>query len=308
MLFVLAKSLLTPVLLAVCTMVSRRWGDAVGGWLLGLPLASGPVSLFLELQHGPAFAAAAAYSTLFGFVAVAVFCVTYLALAERYSWRTSLAGSVAACLGVAAALSQLHLPLMAAVAVSAVGVATMAGVLGAAEGDATPRRSPSVRGTVARMAIASALVLTITTASGVLGGSASGMLAPMPVLAALMAAAAHRREGSAAVQGLLRGIVLGLWGGVAFFAVVGGLVASMAPGLAYAIALLAAAAVGWTATRVAARRPLLRLQEHLEHAALGRSPHRLDSVAEWVAFSDERRRVDLIALEQAQRRRERAAA
>jgi hypothetical protein len=310
MLFVLAKSLLTPLLLALCTIVSRRWGDVVGGWLLGLPLASGPVSLFLEQQHGAAFAATAAYSTLFGFVAVGAFCVTYLALAEKHSWRVSLAGSLAVCLGIAAALAQLRMPLVAALAVSVVGVATAAGMLGEAQIEATaPARAlPSVRGTVARMAIAGGLVLAITAASGVLGGSVSGMIAPMPVLAALMAAAAHRRYGSGAVQGLLRGIVVGLWGGVAFFAVVAATVGALAPAVAYAAAAVAAALAGWTATRVARRRPLLRLQQHLEHASLGRPLHRRDPIGEPVALSDERRRIDLLALEQAQRRRERAAA
>ena len=41
------KLLLTPVLIAIATLASRRYGPAFGGWLAGLPLVSGPVSIFL---------------------------------------------------------------------------------------------------------------------------------------------------------------------------------------------------------------------------------------------------------------------
>ena len=92
MLLLAAKTLLTPLLLVACTVVSHRWGDLVGGWLLGLPLASGPISVFLAIQHGSVFAAAAARSTLLGFVAVGVFCLTYLALARTRSWQALTCG------------------------------------------------------------------------------------------------------------------------------------------------------------------------------------------------------------------------
>ena len=82
MLLLATKTLLTPILLALCTAASHHWGNAVGGWLLGLPLASGPLSLFLALQHGGRFAASAARSSLLGFLAVGVFCLVYLALAK----------------------------------------------------------------------------------------------------------------------------------------------------------------------------------------------------------------------------------
>src|SRR5437660_10480738 len=73
----LAKVVLTPLLIAAATLAGRRWGPAVGGWLAGLPLTSGPVSVFLALEHGPGFAARAAVGTLAGLVGVACFCVVY---------------------------------------------------------------------------------------------------------------------------------------------------------------------------------------------------------------------------------------
>ena len=71
------KATLTPLLIAVATLAARRWGPAVGGWVAGLPLTSGPVSVFLAVEQAPAFAAHAACGTLLGLIAVAVFCVAY---------------------------------------------------------------------------------------------------------------------------------------------------------------------------------------------------------------------------------------
>jgi hypothetical protein len=307
MLFIAAKALLTPILLAVCTIVSRRWGDLVGGWLLGLPLASGPVSLFLELQHGAGFAGSAARSTLLGFVAVGVFCATYLALAEKRSWKVALSGSAVACLGVAAGLSLVRLPLAETIIAAVIVLAAIGALLGSAEA-ARPAPAPSVAGTIGRMAIASALVLTITTCSGLLGGAVSGLLAPMPVLAALMAAAAHRKEGSGAVQGLLRGVVTGMWGGVAFFAVLGLTLGAIAPGLAYLVAVVAAALTGWAATRVASAHPVLRLEQHFQDSALASTLHRVYRFRKGIARRNQWRGIDIARLEAAQRRSERAAA
>src|SRR5437660_633846 len=47
MTLLLAKLVLTPLLIAAVTLAGRRWGPGVGGWLAGLPLTSGPVSVFL---------------------------------------------------------------------------------------------------------------------------------------------------------------------------------------------------------------------------------------------------------------------
>ena len=45
----LLKILLTPALIAVATLLARRWGPGVGGTLAGLPLTSTPVSIFLAI-------------------------------------------------------------------------------------------------------------------------------------------------------------------------------------------------------------------------------------------------------------------
>ncbi|EKM5824226.1 hypothetical protein PU342_004709, partial [Salmonella enterica] len=58
------KLVFTPVLMLLSTLASRKWGETVGGILVGLPLTSGPISLFLALEHGKEFAANATNGSL----------------------------------------------------------------------------------------------------------------------------------------------------------------------------------------------------------------------------------------------------
>ena len=44
----LFKLLLTPVIIGLVSLAGRRWGPAVSGWLVGLPLTSAPVVLFMK--------------------------------------------------------------------------------------------------------------------------------------------------------------------------------------------------------------------------------------------------------------------
>src|SRR2546422_11343874 len=87
-----AKLVLTPLLIAAVTLAGRRWGPAVGGWLAGLPLTSGPVSVFLALEQGPGFAARAAVGTLAGLGGGGCFCLVDARLARQPSRVSATAG------------------------------------------------------------------------------------------------------------------------------------------------------------------------------------------------------------------------
>jgi hypothetical protein len=106
------KLVLTPLLIAAASLAGRRWGPAVGGWFVGLPLTSGPIALFLALDHGPRFAAAAAVGSLAGALAEVAFCVAYAATA-RAGWPAALTAATLAFAAVAALLQRAMLPLAA---------------------------------------------------------------------------------------------------------------------------------------------------------------------------------------------------
>ena len=82
----LFKIILAPVLIALVSLAGRKWGPSIAGWLLGLPLNSGPIIFFLLLEQGPRFAADAARASLLGILAWAAFCVTYALCCVKTSW------------------------------------------------------------------------------------------------------------------------------------------------------------------------------------------------------------------------------
>ncbi|HJT57053.1 MAG TPA: hypothetical protein VJ761_11200, partial [Ktedonobacteraceae bacterium] len=108
----LFKLFLTPVLIGLVSLAGRRWGPAVSGWLVGLPLNSGPVALFLALEQGKTFAAAAAVGTLLGQISVACFCLTYSWLSFRFNWIWSLLISWCVFILLTALLEPVSVPLI----------------------------------------------------------------------------------------------------------------------------------------------------------------------------------------------------
>ena len=73
----LFKVVVTPALIAAATLAGRRWGDRMSGWLVGLPLTSGPVVVFRALDHGSRFATTASLGVLLGTISRAAFAVAY---------------------------------------------------------------------------------------------------------------------------------------------------------------------------------------------------------------------------------------
>lgn len=77
------KLVATPLLLLAASLAVRRWGESAGGFIVGLPLTSGPISLFLALERGPAFAQQATAGSLAATAAQAAFGLAYCALAPH---------------------------------------------------------------------------------------------------------------------------------------------------------------------------------------------------------------------------------
>lgn len=233
------KLSITPLLILAASLAGRRWGEAVAGWIVGLPLTSGPVSFFLSLDQGPAFAQQAAAGTLAGTAAQACFSVAYFWAAERGGWPIALlAGTLAfsACAALLQALALSHLALfLIALAALTLGLAL------------TPRREaprlariPPAWDIPARMLVATALVLSITASAAALGPRLSGVLATFPIFAIVLTVFAHHGQGAAAARLVVRGLMLGLYGFACFFATLSLLLTRTSVIFAFAAACLAA--------------------------------------------------------------------
>ena len=237
----LLKLVLTPALIGGASLAARRWGHAVSGWLVGLPLSSGPIAFFLALERGTSFAAAAAIGSLAGVVAEVAFCIAYAGVASRVSWPIALSSGAVAFAVVAAVLQRPELSLAIAGAGACVSLAVALRLVrrGAAR---AVMPSPPRWDLPARMIIATALVLAITELAPVLGPRWSGMLATFPVYAAILTVFAHRVSVTSAVE-VLRGLLLGLFAFAAFFVVLGMLIERAGVVAAFAAAIVSALAI-----------------------------------------------------------------
>src|SRR5512132_3237030 len=87
------KLVLAPVIIGSASLAGRKWGPAVSGWIVGMPLTSGPVIFFLALSHDVNFAANAAQGVISGGLSLVAYALTYAWLATRFRWYIAILGS-----------------------------------------------------------------------------------------------------------------------------------------------------------------------------------------------------------------------
>jgi hypothetical protein len=240
------KLALTPLLMALATYATRRWGAAVGGWIVGLPLTSGPISLFLAIERGTSFAQAAAIATILGINGVTATVVTYALLARRWPWPVTTVVSVAAFLAVAALLRDVHVSAAMAFGVTLVILLTALALLPPIEAAETSAK-PSPWDLPLRIAVALAMVLAVTGAAGQLGPQLSGLISPFPVFTIAMAVFSHRESGGAVAVPYARGLLLSLAGFAVFFLLVALMLARLGIVATFIIATVASIAASITA-------------------------------------------------------------
>lgn len=216
MTILLIKLLLTPVFIGAVTLAGRRWGPAVSGLLVGFPLTSGPVSVFLALQYGPGFAARAAVGSIAGMASSCVFCLAYGLAVRRWSWGPCALVSLLAFAGCTALGDRFHWSLGSAAVCLVATILAVSRLLGRQAAAPAPS-SPPRWDLPARMLVATAFVLALTGSARALGPQLSGLISPFPVFSVVLAVFTQLRQGPAAVAGLLRGTVVGAVAFLGFF-------------------------------------------------------------------------------------------
>jgi hypothetical protein len=212
------KAIITPVLIGGASLAGRRFGHHLSGWLVALPMTSGPVAFFLVTDRGVSFAAGAAVGMLAGTISQVAFALAYSSTARKGATRAFFSGT----LGFAAAtiaLSFVHWPALETFGFVLVSLA--GGYI------ATRRRRPALAveppSTVprwdipVRMVAATTVVLLITTLAPFLGSHLAGLLSPLPVFGAVLALFTHRTHGARAATQALDGLLLGLIAPAVFF-------------------------------------------------------------------------------------------
>ncbi len=258
MLALAVKLLLAPAFIVGASLAARRFGMLVGGLVGGLPVVAGPILLAFALDQGAAFAADAAVGTTLGLVSLTTFVVVYAWAAGSAPWPVCLVGGWLAFLAVTWVLSRIDVGPLAAVALACAGFLVALRILPAPPPDGGVRPLPPPRWDLpARGASAVVLVLTLTAVAAALGPELSGLLAPFPIIAGILASFTHAHSGVGATRRILRGLVLGFFAFALFCFVVAQTVEPL--GIAGGFLLAATAAVAtqglvlWGLLRTAAR-------------------------------------------------------
>ena len=214
------KLLMTPILIGSASLAARRWGPSIGGWIVALPLTSGPVLFFLALDHGIPFATTAAVGSLAGLGAIVAFCLAYGLAGDRDG---PAAGQIAASAAFAVAgiafqpILDGSVWVVAAIVLAGIGIALR--VLPPGARLATTVAHPWWD-LPARMVVATSLVLGLTAVAPLLGPHVSGLVATFPVYLSVLTVFAHLHAGLPSAVGVMRGLLTGMTGTVAFYLVV----------------------------------------------------------------------------------------
>lgn len=209
------KLVLVPAFLLFVSLAGQRWGAAVAGWLVGLPLVTGPILFFLSVEQGERFAALAATAALSAVFAAMSFCLVYAHAAQRRGWLAALLLAVPAWLAAALLLTWLPASPLFALLVALLAL-LLAPRLFPVVRVVISRRPGSLLDLFSRMLAGVVLTLSVTFAAGRLGQTWSGLLALFPILGSVITVAVHRAQGASDVTALLRAMATGYYAIVAF--------------------------------------------------------------------------------------------
>ncbi len=205
----LLKLFLAPFFVALLSYIQRKWGDGIGGRLIGLPLTTGPFLFIIYIQDGSSFAARAAHGVLVGQVALIVFSWVYAKSALKFSWARALSNGTAACLATGAVLTSFEIPLY--VLLPMLIVAWLLATKFWPEYVTQPRTADNPRWELpARLLVTVVLILTLTGLASVLGPRVAGALSTYPVIISVLGAFSQRRHGSDSTVATLHGLMQSL--------------------------------------------------------------------------------------------------
>jgi hypothetical protein len=234
------KLILTPLIIGAASMAGRKWGHAVSGWLVALPLTSAPVMFFLALSHPTSFVLNSALGTLSGGFPLVAFCLVYAWMSLRFHWFTSAAASLLAYFALVAVMRIIELsvlPLYGMFILSAfLGIRLLpepGTVLAAVS-------QPEKWDIPARIVIGTGFILILTGFASVLGARLTGLLATIPLYTIILTVFAHRLQGSAGAINVLRGLLFGLFAFASFFMVFGLVLEGAGLGWAFTFSTLTA--------------------------------------------------------------------
>lgn len=245
----LLRLALVPAAVWLASLAARRWGHKVSGYLGGMPLIGGPITLFLALDHGTEFAARSATLTLAAILGQAAHLLAFAYVGRRARWPAALAAGWTSFAAVGVLVALVDPSPATALALAVAGLAAAQRWLPRYRGSATLPAVPPAELRL-RLAAAALLAALILWSARVFGPVVSGVLLSLPITGSIMPPFTLALYGPDALARLIRGFVVGLFGFTAFFFVVAVAVVPLGVTLGFGAAILAALGAVFLAARV----------------------------------------------------------
>lgn len=255
--FILLKVACAIVVVVSASRAAERLGPFFGSLVATLPVSTGPIYVFLAIDHGAQFISDSALMGVAGVPATVAFVAVHALVAQRCGTFLSWLAATAAWWSCAVLLQLRHWSFAEACALFAVVFAGAILALRRFVLASAPPPVPRVRFDLALRALLVACVVVGTTlASHLAGPTATGVLATYPVVFTSLVLILQPRWGGPFVASLLVNSLKGLVGFGSALAVLHLSAARISAGWALLLALCVA--IGWNCALLYARQRTAR--------------------------------------------------
>jgi hypothetical protein len=210
------KLILAPVIIGSASLAGRKWGPAVSGWIVGMPLTSGPVIFFVALSHDVTFAANAALGVISGGLSLVAYALTYAWLATRFRWQIAISGSFLVFAISTTLLQNLTMPLIPVFLIVCMAILLGLRFMPKAVAEDIDAQ-PGPWDIPSRILIGTSFILLLTGSASFIGPRLTGLLTTIPLYVTILTIFAHRHQGPAAAAHVLRGLLYGMFAFAGFF-------------------------------------------------------------------------------------------
>lgn len=196
----LLKIVMTAGIVVAASLIVERSGPFIGSLIAALPTAGGAALIILAMEHPPEFIAQSAIGSMVSNPIVAIFALTYAALAQRSSLLVSLGLAFLAWFACAALSRLVDWTVPGALLLSAIvfPLTIWAGRRFRVEGAAKAKVAFTARDLAWRAAVVTLCVILVTAASSTIGSYFSGVFAFFPVAMGSYLVILHPRIGGPA--------------------------------------------------------------------------------------------------------------
>jgi hypothetical protein len=197
------------------SVITERSGIIVGAMVAALPATSAPAYILLAIDHGGAFIAASAVTSLVASALMMLYCAAYVLVAQRHNLIVCFATAAAAWIAAWLIISRRDWGFVDSVVLNVVISATIIPLMSRYRN--APMIAPKRRwyDVPLRAGLVSTLVLAVVVASGRVGPAVTGLVAGLPMGFTCLILVLHPRVGGRATAAVVAGAQLGVLGYIA---------------------------------------------------------------------------------------------